>query len=387
MEDKQGSIDFLSAIMHFTLAHNELLALQTTLKINEISDGINDISSSAEQLSSITQEVTSSTEDINNYMGNLKNDYQSNDERVDQNIALGKQVEEIFSSMSANINDLNLEIYKIDDITKHVGEIANNTNLLSLNAAIEAAHAGDTGRGFAVVAKEVKNLANQTKDAVDEVKDISEMIKHRAEDTLDAVENVQTLFGKYIKNTDEITLSIKAGTKSIEESTEKIATIATAMEEQASTTQSLASTTAEFASNSNFSNMIRDENEAIKGLLIPYLDKVKTAENDSIVSTVSSILITHANFLVDTIKNAGTGQKVKSHTECAFGKWYQENNEKYNNIEAFKNMYEPHKNFHLNASKLAINVNLETTEELLNNSLKILEAFIELVDHFQKNNA
>lgn len=68
MEDKQGSIDFLSAIMHFTLAHNELLALQTTLKINEISDGINDISSLAEQLSSITQEVTSSTEDINNYM-------------------------------------------------------------------------------------------------------------------------------------------------------------------------------------------------------------------------------------------------------------------------------------------------------------------------------
>jgi methyl-accepting chemotaxis protein len=58
---------------------------------------------------------------------------------------------------------------KISDIIGVIDEIARQTNLLALNAAVEAARAGDAGRGFAVVAAEVKNLANQAKQATDKI--------------------------------------------------------------------------------------------------------------------------------------------------------------------------------------------------------------------------
>lgn len=57
-------LNFYKALIHFTLAHNELISFQTILKINEVSIGINNIASSTQQISSITQEVTASTEDV-----------------------------------------------------------------------------------------------------------------------------------------------------------------------------------------------------------------------------------------------------------------------------------------------------------------------------------
>src|SRR5207248_5351371 len=82
----------------------------------------------------------------------------------------------------AIIARLNEASARIVGVVKLISEIAFKTNLLALNATIEAAHAGEAGLGFAVVASEVKNLANQTGSATDEVTSDIENIRKPAEE-------------------------------------------------------------------------------------------------------------------------------------------------------------------------------------------------------------
>ena len=103
----------------------------------------------------------------------------------------------------------------VSDLNKKAGDIANavvtieqisfQTNILSLNAAVEAATAGEAGKGFAVVAQEVRNLASRSSDAAKEIKDVVTSIQ-------DSVELTNKRFGEMTKNIDEI--SSKMGTYS-----------------------------------------------------------------------------------------------------------------------------------------------------------------------------
>jgi len=108
---------------------------------------------------------------------------------------------------------------KIGDVVALIIDIADQTNLLALNATIEAARAGDAGKGFAVVASEVKNLANQTAKATDEIGA--------------QIAGVQT-------STQEAVSAIEAIVKTISKIDEISSSIASAVEEQGAATQEIA---------------------------------------------------------------------------------------------------------------------------------------------------
>lgn len=85
--------------------------------------------------------------------------------RADESVVISEQV-------TADLDILKTNIGNMRNITKLIDNIAFKTNIMALNANVEAAHAGDAGKGFAVVATEISNMSNQTKDATDEITDL-----------------------------------------------------------------------------------------------------------------------------------------------------------------------------------------------------------------------
>lgn len=119
----------------------------------------------------------------------------------------------------SKIRGLNETAQKIGDVVSMITDIAEQTNLLALNATIEATRAGDAGKGFAVVASEVKNLANQTATATDQISNQIKKIQIETQESADAIESITGT----ITSIDEVVTSISAAVEEQGAATSEIA--------------------------------------------------------------------------------------------------------------------------------------------------------------------
>jgi len=161
---------------------------------------------------------------------------------VQETVAGMRRIAEVVKRSAEGVKTLGRSSDQIGEIVCVIEDIADQTNLLALNAAIEAARAGEQGRGFAVVADEVRKLAERTTQAT---KEIADMIRRIENDTAEAVRSME-MGTKEVNH--GITLADAAGTslKEIvdvsERVTEMIIHIASASEQQASTSEAIAKT-------------------------------------------------------------------------------------------------------------------------------------------------
>lgn len=133
---------------------------------------------------------------------------------------------------STTVRALQERSRQIYDIVNTIKEIAEQTNLLSLNAAIEAARAGDQGRGFAVVADEVRKLASRTGNATDEISEMIEGIGQDIERTVHIIEQGSAQEQEQVEVVDEVANTIESVNREITQATDRIYEITSAMQEQ-----------------------------------------------------------------------------------------------------------------------------------------------------------
>ena len=209
------------------------------LNTDEQASRTNSVAAAINQLGAAAQEIARNAADASSQASGARQDAEQGREVVQQNIAAMRDLSGKISACCAEINALDAKTADIGQILEVIRGISEQTNLLALNAAIEAARAGEAGRGFAVVADEVRSLAHRTQSSAQEVRQMIEQLQ------VGAHASVENMTASQQQSEQSVALADRAGER-LGEVTQRIGeidgmnqSVATATEEQTSVIESL----------------------------------------------------------------------------------------------------------------------------------------------------
>ncbi|KAF0219236.1 MAG: methyl-accepting chemotaxis [Geobacteraceae bacterium] len=345
--------------LQLTTAANQLFTIS-----ERMATGAEEVAAQAGNVAAASEEMAATSNDIAHNC-NLAADgsKQANDAAlagaavVQQTVQGMNRISERVRESAGTVESLGSRSDQIGAIIGTIEDIADQTNLLALNAAIEAARAGEQGRGFAVVADEVRALAERTTKAT---KEIGEMIKGIQQETKGAVASMEDGVKEVEKGTTEAAKSGQALQDILNEINQvamQVNQIATAAEQQTATT-------------SEISNNIQQITEVVQGTTKGAHESVAAANRlaklaEGLQDGVKFFKTSGSELVIlDLARNdhrlfvnkVGAGVKgemkvtageLPDHHSCRFGKWYDvEGQELCGTLSSFKAIDGPHERIH-----------------------------------------
>lgn len=341
-----GTAARMSTITESTQRNTQQQQVETEL----VATAMNEMSATVEEVSRNAQEASSAANSTNDEANRGMSIAQEAKSEIDILVSDVEKAADVIGRLESESENIGV----ILDVIKNIAE---QTNLLALNAAIEAARAGEQGRGFAVVADEVRTLASRTQQSTEEIETLIGRLQNGARESVGVMEVALKKGRDGSEHVDKTVVALNSILASIRTINDMNAQIATAAEEQ---TQVANDINEKVVAISGFSNQTtQDAGEAHQASIavadcsVKLQDRIGALRLDSSGKLdLSAAKAAHLNWKTRLRKfldgkEALSEAEAVSHRHCKFGKWYYSDGlEKFGHLDAIRRVEDPHEQLH-----------------------------------------